>query len=98
MLSKLTLEVFACWQKVILYIKNEFNHELALYDSLNISKNVVHDTSTDIYKYSNFIKSLQCVSDVHVIRRWSDDILNLNEKEFIKSLVENKLIETGNTE
>ena len=65
---------------------------------LNISNNVVHDTSTDIYKYSNFIKSLQCVSDIHVIRRWSDDILNLNGKEFVKNLAEYKLIETGNTE
>ncbi len=78
--------------------QNEYNHELALYDLLNISKNVVHDTSTDIYKYSNFIKSLQCVSDIHVIRRWSNDILNLNDKEFVKSLVESKLIETGNSE
>ncbi len=45
----------------------------------------MHDTSTDISKYSNFIKSLQYVSDVYVIRRWSDDILNLNDKEFAKS-------------
>ena len=65
---------------------------------LNISKNVVHDNSTDIYKYSNFIKSLQYVLDVYVIRRWSDDILNLNDKEFAKSLAENRLIETGNKE
>ena len=78
--------------------QNEYNHELALYDLLNISKNVVHDTSTDIYKYSNFIKSLQCVSDIHVIRRWSNEILKLNDKEFVKSLVESKLIETGNSE
>ena len=78
--------------------QNEYNNELALYDLLNISKNVVHDTSRDIYKYSHFIKSLQCVSNIHVIRRWSDDIFNLNDKEFVKSLAESKLIETGNTE
>ena len=65
---------------------------------LNISKNYVHDNSTDIYKYPNFIKSIQCVSNIHVIRRWSDDILNLNDKEFAKSLAENRLIETGNKE
>lgn len=65
---------------------------------LNISKNVVHDNSTDIYKYSKFIKSLQNVLNVHDIRRWSDDIFNLNDEEFVKSLVESKLIETGNSE
>ena len=97
-LSKLDLKAFAYQRKAILYIKKEFNHKLGLYDLLNISKNVVHDTSRDIYKYSHFIKSLQCVSNIHVIRRWSDDIFNLNDKEFVKSLAESKLIETGNTE
>lgn len=63
-----------------------------------IFKKTMHDTSTDISKYSNFIKSLQCVSDMYVIRRWSDDILNLNDKEFAKSLVKSMLIETGNKE
>lgn len=95
---KLRLKGIHLLAETILYVKNEFNNELALYDLLNISKNVVHDTSTDIYKYSNFIKSLQFISDIHVIRRWSDDILNLNDNEFVKSLVESKLIETGNSE
>ena len=51
-----------------------------------------------MYKYSKFIKSLQNVSNVHVIRKWSEDILNLNDNEFIKRLVKNEFIETGNTE
>ncbi len=97
-LSKLDLKAFAYQRKAILYIKNEFNHKLGLSDLLNISKNVVHDTSTDIYKYSNFIKSLQCVSDIHAIRKWCNEIPKLNDEEFVKSLVESKLIETGNSE
>lgn len=73
-------------------------NELALYNSLTISDSNIYEASTEMYKYSKFIKSLQNVSNVHVIRKWSEDILNLNDNEFIKRLVKNGLIETGNTE
>lgn len=73
-------------------------NELALYNSLAISDSNIYEASTEMYKYSKFIKSLKNVSNVHVIRKWSDEILNLNENEFIKRLVKNEFIETGNTE
>ncbi len=73
-------------------------NELALYNSLTISDSNIYEASTEMYKYSKFIKSLQNVSNVHVIRKWSEDILNLNDNEFIKRLVKNEFIETGNTE
>lgn len=77
---------------------NENESELALYNSLTISDSNIYEASTEMYKYSKFIKSLQNVSNVHVIRKWSEDILNLNDNEFIKRLVKNEFIETGNTE
>lgn len=53
-----------------------------------LTDEVIHNTSTEMYKYSRLIKNLQYLNNCNVIRSWNDDIASDVSEDNGKALIE----------
>ena len=62
-------------------------NSLIIFKGNELSDNVYHEESTEMYKSSRLIKSMQFISSHRIIRNWNDEILRYDEGEKLTNAV-----------
>ena len=88
LISLLKAKKKSSYNKYVKQINNhEFNNLLIIYKDNRIVKKPKLEKSTEMYKASRLIKSMQFLSSHRIIRNWNDDILHFDEGEKLNEAV-----------